>query len=141
MTGYTISPLAFIMAMKVIIRASKWVVGGERLPPLRAYIDDVTLLTPTIKCSKKLLNKLHSNITWAGMEFKASKSRSISIIKGKLTPHRFHIKEVPIALISEKSIKSLRRWFNECFKDSEEYGKFKGFTILNSIDKTLLPGK
>ena len=31
MAGCTISPLAFTMAMEVIIRASKWVVGGERL--------------------------------------------------------------------------------------------------------------
>jgi len=29
--GCTISPLAFTMAMEVIIRASRWVVGGERL--------------------------------------------------------------------------------------------------------------
>ncbi|MBN3277490.1 DPP6 protein, partial [Polyodon spathula] len=31
MAGCTISPLAFTMAMEVIIRVSKWVVGGERL--------------------------------------------------------------------------------------------------------------
>ena len=42
MAGCTISPVAFTMAMEVIIRASKWVVGGQRvdsgqrLPPLRA---------------------------------------------------------------------------------------------------------
>jgi len=30
MAGCTISPLAFTMAMEVIIRASRWVVGGER---------------------------------------------------------------------------------------------------------------
>ncbi len=43
MAGCTISPLAFTMAMELIIRASRWVVGGERLksglrlPPIRAY--------------------------------------------------------------------------------------------------------
>ncbi|KAK7904929.1 hypothetical protein WMY93_017536 [Mugilogobius chulae] len=31
MAGCTISPLAFTMAMELIIRASSWVVGGERL--------------------------------------------------------------------------------------------------------------
>ena len=41
-----ISPLAFTMAMEIIIRASKWVVGGERrqdgmrFTPIRAYMDD-----------------------------------------------------------------------------------------------------
>lgn len=47
MAGCTISPLAFTMEM--VIRASKWVVGGERrldglrLPPIRAFMDDMTL--------------------------------------------------------------------------------------------------
>lgn len=46
MAGCTISPLAFTMAMEMIIRASRWVVGGQlirpglRLPPVRAYMDD-----------------------------------------------------------------------------------------------------
>ncbi|XP_042559579.1 guanylate-binding protein 1-like [Clupea harengus] len=54
MAGCTISPLAFTMAMEVIIRASRWVVGGQqlktglRLPPIRAYMDDMTTLTTTM---------------------------------------------------------------------------------------------
>jgi len=46
MAGCTISSLAFTMAMEIIIRASIWVVGGERLasgmllPQIRAYTDD-----------------------------------------------------------------------------------------------------
>ena len=37
-----------------IIRASNWIVGGERqqtgiqLPPVRAHVDDLTLVTPTV---------------------------------------------------------------------------------------------
>lgn len=31
MAGCTVSPLAFTLAMEVIIQASKWVVGGQRL--------------------------------------------------------------------------------------------------------------
>lgn len=42
MAGCTISPLAFTMAMEIIIRASKWVMGGER-----------TTLT-TLLCSQRL---------------------------------------------------------------------------------------
>lgn len=72
MAGCTISPLAFTMAMEVIIRASKWVVGGERLqsgqrlPPIRAYMDDMTTLTSTVACTKHLLGKLQANITGHG---------------------------------------------------------------------------
>lgn len=54
---HTVSPLIFTMAMEVIMRASKWVVGGERtraglrLPPIRAYMDDMTTLTSTWKAA------------------------------------------------------------------------------------------
>lgn len=87
MAGCTISPLAFTMAMEVIIHASQWVVGGQklklgfRLPPIRAYMDDVTILITTKACATQLLNKLQENSQWAQIEIKPSKSRSISIIK------------------------------------------------------------
>lgn len=87
MAGCTISPLAFTMAMEVIIHASQWVVGGQklklgfRLLPIRAYMDDVTILITTKACATQLLNKLQENIQWAQIEIKPSKSRSISIIK------------------------------------------------------------
>lgn len=37
-------PLAFAMAIEVIIRSFKWLVGVERhhLPPLRAYVNDMS---------------------------------------------------------------------------------------------------
>ncbi|KAJ8403133.1 hypothetical protein AAFF_G00360490 [Aldrovandia affinis] len=149
MAGCTISPLAFTMAMEVIIRASKWVVGGERLqsgqrlPPIRAYMDDMTTLTSTIACTKHLLGKLQANITWARMKFKPSKSRSISIVKGKLVDQRFYIKDTPIPLVSELPVKSLGRWYNASLKDSDQCDQLREETIkgLVSIDKTLLPGK
>lgn len=105
MAGCTISPLAFTMAMEVIIRASCWVVGGEqlkpglRLPPIRAYMDDMTTLTSTIACTRQLLRKLQENIEWARMKFKLSKSRSLSVIKGKLSNQRFYIGEEPMPTV------------------------------------------
>ena len=70
MAGCTISPLAF--TMEIIIRASKWVVGGERrqdgmrLTPIRAYMDDMTLVTATVPCMRRILETLNKNIKWAG---------------------------------------------------------------------------
>ena len=90
MAGCTISPLAFTMAMEIIIRASKWVVGGERLqgglrlPPIRAYMNGMMTMMPTAPCTSRLLDKLNSNLQWARMKVKPSKSRSISIVKGKV---------------------------------------------------------
>jgi len=67
MAGCTISPLAFTMAMEVIIRASRWLVGehlayGMQLPPIRAYMDDMTTMTTTVACTNRLLGKLRDNI-------------------------------------------------------------------------------
>ena len=56
------------MAIDEIIRASKRVVGGERLldgtrlPPLRAYMDDTTTLTSTAPCSSLVLTKLNEGL-------------------------------------------------------------------------------
>lgn len=105
MTGCTISPLAFTMAKEIIIRALKWVVGGkrlqcgQRLPPIRAYMDDITTMTTTVPCTKRLLEKLHQDITWARMKIKPSKCRSISIVKGQVTHQRFHIGGRPLPTV------------------------------------------
>lgn len=126
MAGCTVSPLIFTMAMEVIMRASKWVVGGERtraglrLPPIRAYMDDMTTLTTTAACTKRLLGKLQENIEWARMKLKPSKSRSISIVKGVLRDTRFYIGEDPIPTVSEQPVKSLGRWYNASLKDKEQ---------------------
>ena len=64
MAGCTISPLAFTMVMEIIIRASKWVVGGERrqdgmrLTPINAYMDDMMLVTTTVTCMRRDLIKI-----------------------------------------------------------------------------------
>ena len=74
MAGCTISPVAFTMVMEIIIRASKWVVGGERrqdcmrLIPIRAYMDDMTLMTTTVPCMKRILERTNlrqkSKVGW-----------------------------------------------------------------------------
>ena len=149
MAGCTISPLAFTMAMEVIIRASKWVVGGERLasgmrlPPIRAYMDDMTTMTTTVACTNRLLGKLTNNIEWARMQFKPTKSRSISIIKGKVVDKTFFINGEAIPTVSEKPVKSLGRWYDGDLKDTVRVGEVRQQAVegLKSIDSSALPGK
>ncbi len=149
MAGCTISPLAFTMAMEVIIRASRWVVGGERtkngirLPPIRAYMDDMTILTTTAGCTRRLLGKLQENIKWARMKIKPNKSRSISIVKGQLKNVKFCIGDDPIPTVSEQPVKSLGRWYNASLRDKDQVQQVRqDFTNnLENINRTLLPGK
>lgn len=64
-----IFPLAFTTAMEEIIRASKWVVGGERqqgeihLPPIRVCLNNKTTITTISACyKKKTLAKLIADL-------------------------------------------------------------------------------
>ncbi len=149
MAGCTISPLAFTMAMEVILRASKWVVGGKRLKtgvkltPIRAFMDDITTLTTTVPCTRRLLEKLQENISRARMKIKPSKSRSISITKGKLSDQRFFINSEPIPTISEKPIKSLGRCYDASLRDCSQVEQLKQDVArdLKKLDHSMLPGK
>lgn len=145
MAGCTISALAFTKVMVVIIRASKWVIGGECLtfgtclPLIRAFMDDLTTITTTASYTRCLREKLQENISPDRMKFKPSKSRSISIVKGKLTKQRFYINQEPFPTVSEKPIKSLGRWYNSKLKDSDQIHKMRqGLSKdLETIDRSL----
>jgi len=51
------------------------------------------------------------------MQFKPSKSRSISIVKGKVV-QTFFINAETVPTVSEKPVKSFGRWYNWDIKDT-----------------------
>lgn len=106
-------------------------------------MDDLTTLTTTKVCPAQPLRKLLENIERTRVKIKPSKSRSISIIKGKPSDHRFHIGEEPIPTVSEKPVKSLGRWYDASLKDKEQVEQLRKEVAsgLENIDRTLLPGK
>ena len=106
-------------------------------------MDDMTTFTTTMPCTRQLLIKLQENIEWARMKIKPSKSRSISVVKGKLSEQRFFIGEEPIPTVSEKPVKSLGHWYDANLKDKVRVDHLRQDTIcsLESIDKSLLPGR
>jgi len=63
------------------------------LTPIRAYMDDMKLVTTTVPCMKRILERLNKNLKWAGMKIKLTKFRSISISIGKLIDRKFVIDE------------------------------------------------
>lgn len=67
MTGCTISLLAFTMAMGLVVGGERWQ-DGLRFPPIRAYIDDMTLVTSIIACTRRLLEKINDNLKWARLK-------------------------------------------------------------------------
>ena len=124
--GCTISPILFAMAMEVIVRSARAQGRGvelapnQVLPPICAFMDDLTLLNPSTNEADKVLVKLEELMQWARMKFKPRKSRSLVLKRGKLdSSYHFYLSEEPIPTVSEQPVKSLGRWYTEDMKDTK----------------------
>ena len=149
-TGCTISPILFIMGMNIIIKAAERETRGPRLtsgvysPANRGFMDDLTITTTSHVQARWVLTALEEVVTWARMEFKPKKSRSMVIKKGKITD-RFKLKvqgeEIPSIL--SNPIKCLGKWYDETLGDTANKRKTEVQLMewLNKIEKSGLPGK
>ena len=81
--GCTISPILFVMAMEILTKAAQNVckgveiAPGMELPPLRAFMDDLTLLNPSTVESQKGFDKLEELTDWCRIKFKPKISRAL----------------------------------------------------------------
>ena len=84
----TLSIILFLAGMNIMleycaqVKVPKFTTNTE-LPLLRAFMDDLSLMTSTVSGAQTLLSRCTAALTWAGLEFRADKSRSIIIIKGR----------------------------------------------------------
>lgn len=148
--GCAISSILFIAAFEIILIGTKQVVGGiklpsgERLPPLRSYMDDVTSLLQTAACTSRLLKRMDQLMSWARMKIKPSKSRSLSLRRGvRIDNAIFVVRGRENPLLSEQPIKSLRRQYTAELSDKQ-----MGRTVMKQlmdglakINQSQLPGK
>ncbi|KAJ8412463.1 hypothetical protein AAFF_G00127990 [Aldrovandia affinis] len=69
--GCSISPILFVAAFEIILIGARQMVGGiklqsgQRLPPLRSYVDDDTSILQTAACTTRLLKRLDELVSWA----------------------------------------------------------------------------
>jgi len=88
-TGCTISVIFFTLAMSMLVKSAEvqcrgpLTKSGVRQPPIRAFMDDLTVMTTFVPGSRWILKGLEEMITWARMSFKPMKSRSLVLKKGK----------------------------------------------------------
>ncbi|XP_057294717.1 uncharacterized protein LOC130623262 [Hydractinia symbiolongicarpus] len=54
------------------------------LPLIRAFMDDINLMSSSVPGRKILLDRCVTDLSWAKMDFRAEKSRSFVIIKGRI---------------------------------------------------------
>ena len=148
--GCTISPILFVLVMQVFLKAAETTCSGADLgeglhmPPLKAFMDDTTIIASRDDEAQNTLHKLHSTIEWAKMKFKPQKSRSLSLSKGKVNPKVvFTIAEERIPTVSEKPVKSLGRVYDAAMKDTAQVVDVKRKTQedLEKIDRSVLQGK
>ena len=111
-TGCTVSVVLFIMGMNLLINAAQRETRGPKtesgihLPSSRGFMDDLTLTTATHVQARWMLNALTDVASWARMRFKAAKSRSLIIKKGKTTAtFKLHVQNEEIPSIVEYPIK------------------------------------
>ena len=103
-TGCTISAVLFSLAMNMLVKTAEVECrgllskSGIRQPPIRAFMDDLTVTTSSVTGSRWLLKGLEQSTTWARMSFKPAKSRSLVLKKGKL------MERVRFTIDGEKSL-------------------------------------
>ena len=147
--GCSVSPLLFVMAMEMLLRGAEGSGQGvelspnQVLPPMRAYMDDITILSEDSTNTRALLERLDELIGWARMKFKPKKSRSLSIVKGKVVETKFKISDENIPTVSENPVKSLGRWYSSMTSDRNRGMQIQQQVIhgLEAIEKSTLPGK
>ncbi len=148
--GCAISPILFVASFEIIFIRARRMVGGIKLPtgqrllPLRSYMDDVTSLLQTAACTSRLLKRMDELMLWARMKIKPSKSRSLSLRRGVRNDSTiFVVGGEKIPLLSEQPIKSLGRQYTAELSDKQ-----MGRTVMKQlsdglarIDQSQLPGK
>ena len=148
--GCAISPILFVTAFEIILIGARQMVGGiklpsgQRLPPLRSYMDDVTTLLQTSACTSRLLKRLDELTAWARMKIKPSKSRSLSLRRGVRNDHTtFVAGGEKIPLLCEQPIRSLGRQYSAELSD-KQMGRTVTKQLMDGlarIDKSQLLGK
>ena len=148
--GCAISPALFVLAIQVILNAVEpcipeaHVGGGLHMPPIKAFMDDTTLITNRKQVMQRAINKANDLLGWCRMEFKPAKSRSLALTRGKLRENVFFfVADQRIPTVSEEHVKSLGRIFDTDLSDKkqEEAIKRQCKEGMDAIDRAPLPGK
>ena len=114
--GCTISVIWFILVMEMMVIRSTEINGAEIKTPLKAFMDDITVVSKSEVATHGMLKRLDQLIDWSRMKFKAKKSRSCTFRKGKQVEVRYTIAGEPIPTI-EQPVKSLGRMYKGNLSD------------------------
>ncbi|KAL2099527.1 hypothetical protein ACEWY4_003921 [Coilia grayii] len=148
--GCSISPILFVAAFEVILIGARKMAGGvklpsgQRLPPVRGYMDDITTILQTAACTARLLKRIDELVAWARMKIKPTKSRSLSLRKGVRSDRTVFVasgEEIP--LLATQPVRSLGRTYTADLSDKQmgEAVRKQLADGLAKISESQLPGK
>lgn len=149
-TGCTVSVILFSLAMNMLVKSAEpecrgpKTKSGIRQPPIRAFMDDLTVTTESVPGCRWVLQGLERQTTWARMRFKPEKSRSLVLKRGKVSDQfRFSLASILIPTVTDKPVKSLGKTFDCSLKDaaSTKATNDQLESWLTTVDKSGLPGK
>ena len=84
--------------------------SGQEHPPIRAFMDDLTLLNPSINNAEAVLNKLSKVMIWACMKIQAKKYRSLVLKRGNIDEqYKFELRKETILTVSQQPVNNLSR--------------------------------
>ena len=148
--GCTISVILFIAAFNIIIefvaadKLSRYrLANGNLLPLLRAFMDDLSVMTTSVPDGITACSRVDIVLDWARMKAKAVKSRSCVIKSGRsLHIEPFSVNKEPIPSIQRNPVKTLGRIYDGNLSDRQAKIDL-GVQIkscLRTVDKSLLAG-
>ena len=142
--GCTISVIWFVLVMEMLLRSAECneEEAGVQAPK-KAFMDDVTLLTREEDTMRRVLRRLDELVAWSRMRFKARKSRSLALRKGKQQQIKFSIAGEEMPTVKDQPVKSLGRWYKGDLSDKsrgvEVYDQ--AVECLKRIQNSKLPNK
>ena len=147
-TGCTISATLFTLAMNMLVKSAKTEcrrpvsISGVRQPPIRAYMDDLTVTTSSMTRCRWLLHGLERHIKWARMTFKSWKYKLVVLKRGMLKKYHFTIEGKPILLLADGPV-NLGKWLCKALHDKPAIEKTRREfeSWMARIDKCRLPGR
>ena len=99
--------------------------------PVKAFMDDMFLMSPSIPATQVLLDRCAVALIWARMSFRASKSRSMVIDKGKvidISPFSFKGEIIPS--IYANPVRFLGRTIDFTVSEKHSVEKFVSEVLL-----------
>ena len=148
-TGCTLSVILFALSMTMLVMSVQdetkgpKTSSGQRQVNTSLFMDDIATRTENLVQTKCLLDRLVERLKWAGLSIKPEKSRSLVIIRGKVSNKTPSIEGIPITSITEKPIKYLGKLYNKTLNEREQAEEVlvelnQG---LKKIEKTQIPGR